>query len=246
MPTPQSTNKIVLCTGANQGLGFAILQVAGLQEPSSVFILASRNLESGQAAARQLAADGVKDIDVVQLDVTNDEQIIEAVKFVEEKYGKLDVLINNAGILKMAPDQSLATLRQTYNAMLNTNLTSVAVVSTTFLPLLHRAANPRVINVTSGLGSIQNTLTKKMGRYPPYGASKVGMNGVTAHMQTAENDRIAAEEEAEGRAQEEGRIRFYSVAPGVCKTSFTDYKFLYAFDERSPMTENKTQNASIN
>ncbi|KAK2772296.1 hypothetical protein FQN53_004659 [Emmonsiellopsis sp. PD_33] len=106
----------------------------------------------------------------------------------------------------MLPDQSLAVLRPTYNTMLDTNLTSVAVVSTAFLPQLHKAAKPRVINVTSGLGSIQNTLTKKMNRYPLYGVWKVGMNGVTAHMQTAKKDRAAAEE-AEGRAQQDGRIR---------------------------------------
>ena len=106
----------------------------------------------------------------------------------------ISVLINNAGILIRAPEDDLPALRQAYNTMLNTNLTSVAILTTAFLPLLHKSPDPKVINITSGLGSIANTLTKKMGRLPSYGASKVGMNGLTAHMQTAENDRIAAEE----------------------------------------------------
>lgn len=57
-----------------------------------------------------------------------------------------------------------------------------------------------------------------MGRYPPYGASKIGMNGVTVHMQTAENDRVAAED---GKGKP--RICFFVVAPGVLSTSFTNF-----------------------
>lgn len=73
------------------------------------------------------------------------------------------MLINNAGILVFKPvDDSLSALRDTYTKQLSVNLTSVAIVTTAFAPLLHKAAEPIVINVTSGLGSITNTLTKKM------------------------------------------------------------------------------------
>lgn len=106
--------------------------------------------------------------------------------------------------------------------MTSVHLTSVAVITTAFLPLLHKAPSPRVINITSGLGSITNTLTKKMGRVPHYGASKIGMNGATMHMQTAEIDRIAAQQ-VEGRTVKDGRIRFYVVQPGVLKTAFANY-----------------------
>lgn len=110
--------------------------------------------------------------------------------------------------------------------MMNVNLTSVAVVSTAFQQLLHNAAAPKIINITSGLGSIGNTLTnRKMAKYPPYGASKVGMNGVTAHMQVWEDERIEMET-AEDEAKAKGRIRFYSVAPGLLNTEFTHYSAL--------------------
>lgn len=132
------------------------------------------------------------------------------------------VLINNAGILGKAQEESLSALRASYNEVLNTNLTSVAILTTAFMPLLHRSADPKVINVTSGLGSITNTLTKKMGRFPTYGSSKIGMNGATVHMQTAENDRIAALVE-KGEEIKETRVRFYVVQPGVLKTAFTRY-----------------------
>ena len=102
-----SSSKIVLCTGANQGLGYGILEVAGLREPSSIYILACRSVVcsfqdfwmrcaelfqvSGHEAVKKLRDTGVKAaIDVIQLDVTNDNQIEAAVSFVEKKYGKLD------------------------------------------------------------------------------------------------------------------------------------------------------------
>jgi hypothetical protein len=66
-------------------------------------------------------------------------------------------------------------------------------------------------------------MTKKMVRYPPYGASKVGMDGVTAHMQSVENDCIAREEAEGTKTSKTGRIWFYSVAPGLLNTAFSQY-----------------------
>ena len=132
------------------------------------------------------------------------------------------MLINNAGIISIIPDFSLPTLRKTCNEMLDVNLTSVACVSTAFQSLLYKSSLPKVINLTSGLGSIENTLTKKMARYPPYGISKVGVNGLTAHLQVGENDRIEAEK-AEGKESKGSKINYYSVAPGLLNTGFTHY-----------------------
>lgn len=131
------------------------------------------------------------------------------------------VLINNAGVFIRPRDSSLSALRHTYTEMCATNLTSVAVVTTAFIPLLHASQSPRVINITSGLGSIQNTLSKSMVRYAPYGASKVGLNGLSVHMQSAENDRVEAEEKSGSRG--DPRVRFMVVAPGVLKTALTNY-----------------------
>jgi len=220
----ESTNKIVLCTGGNRGLGFAILQVAGIRDPSAVYIMTSRKKEDGQAAAEELAKGGVKaKIDILVLDVTDDEQIMEAIKYVAVKYQKLDVLINNAGVIQIIPDYTLPTLRKTCNSMLNINLTSVAVITSGFSQLLQKSPNPKVINITSGLGSITNTLndSKRMARYPPYGFSKVGLNGVTAHMQAFENERVAKEKDS--GTNPSSKISFYSVAPGLLKTAFTGF-----------------------
>ncbi|KAJ9309364.1 hypothetical protein DTO217A2_982 [Paecilomyces variotii] len=250
------SNKVILCTGANQGLGLAIIQVAALRYPENTYILCSRDLSAGQKAVRKLRDVGVMaEIDQVELDVINDQQIDAVVEHVMARYGRLDVLINNAGILRRTPDENatLTTIRNTYNEILNVNLTSVAVISTAFTPLLYKSTDPKVINITSGLGSIQNALTKKMGRSVPYGTSKVGLNGLTAHMQVVENDRVQAEEEgslegkgklsdlaahmrgAENDGAQEGnsvegkskdkksKIRYFACQPGVLRTAFSNY-----------------------
>ena len=111
-------------------------------------------------------------------------------------------------------------MRKTYTDVLSVNLTSVAVVTHAFMPLLYKSTDPKVISITSGLGSMTNALTKKMGRSPPYGASKIGLNGFSVHMQVAENDRVEAErDEPSG----EPRIRFYVHQPGLLRTAFTRF-----------------------
>ena len=90
----------------------------------------------------------------------------------------------------MSPLQGdLADVRQTHTDVLSVNITPVVVVPHAFLPLLYKSADPKVINVTSGIGSMHTALTKKMGRSPPYGASKIGMNGFTVHMRTGREER---------------------------------------------------------
>lgn len=133
------------------------------------------------------------------------------------------VLINNAGMISIIPDYSLTSLRRCCSEMCSVNLVSVAVVSTGFAKLLQKAAKPRVINVTSGLGSIQNTLTQQMTRYAPYGISKVGVNGVTAHLQAMEIDRMI-KAGVDPKTKPVGFINYYSVAPGLLKTALTKFK----------------------
>ena len=113
----------------------------------------------------------------------------------------------------MSPPQGdLADVRQTYTDVLSVNITPVVVVPHAFLPLLYKSADPKVINVTSGIGSMHTALTKKMGRSPPYGASKIGItNGFTVHMQVAENDQVAAGVVPSGKP----RIRYYVYHHGV-------------------------------
>ncbi|KAI0741611.1 short chain dehydrogenase/reductase family protein [Daedaleopsis nitida] len=220
-----SSSKIIIVTGANKGLGYSIVQLTAQRDPASTYVLCSRNIDSGKEAIQKLQEAGVTaKLDLLQLEVTNDEHIAAAVQYVQRTYGRLDVLINNAGILRNPrDDDDLSVIRQTYDELLSTNLTSVAVITYAFKPLLYKSADPKVINVTSGLGSIQNALTKKIGRAPAYGASKVGLNGLTIHMQVMENDRMKAPEGDSGSPSGLPRIRFYVVQPGVLKTAFSGF-----------------------
>ena len=85
------TSKVVLVTGANQGLGYAIVQVSALRQPSYTYILCSRDVKKGKEAVQQLKDAGVTaTVDLLQLDVTDDEQIAAAVKYVDSTYGRLD------------------------------------------------------------------------------------------------------------------------------------------------------------
>lgn len=91
MTTVTKSSKIVLVTGANQGLGLGVVEVAGLRYPSNTYILCSRNVENGKSAIAKLNEAGVKaKVDLVQLEVTNDDHIAAAVKHVESTYGRLD------------------------------------------------------------------------------------------------------------------------------------------------------------
>lgn len=128
------------------------------------------------------------------------------------------VLINNPGIIRLPAVDNISAARNAYNEVFNVNVTSVALLTTAFTPLLHKSSDPKVINISSGLGSIQNALTKKMAHAPPYGASKIGMNGLTVHMQVSENDRVEANPEGS-----DSRTQYYACAPGVLKTAFTDF-----------------------
>ena len=106
---------------------------------------------------------------------------------------------------------SPSTIRTDLAELLSVNVTSVYCMCEAFRPLLDRSSQPKVINITSGLGSIANTLNTKMASLPLYGVSKVALNGLTAHLQAGEN---AKKDKAEG-----SKIRFYTVAPGVLNTT---------------------------
>lgn len=83
--------KIILVTGSNQGLGLGIIEVAASRYPENTYILCSRNIDNGASALAKLREIGVKaNIDVIQLDVTNDDHIAAAAAYVELTYGRLD------------------------------------------------------------------------------------------------------------------------------------------------------------
>jgi NAD(P)-dependent dehydrogenase (short-subunit alcohol dehydrogenase family) len=168
---------IALVTGANKGIGFAT--VRRLADRGWTVLLGARDAERGAAAAETLHGD----VTVLPLDVTSDESVAAAVKEVESRYGRLDVLVNNAGIIG-PPVAALDTGAEELLACYATNVFGPVRMTRAFLPLLRRSAAPRIVMVSSGMGSI--TLTGDPARVEStfvaltYPSSKAALNMITS------------------------------------------------------------------
>lgn len=145
------TDRTVLITGANKSIGYETARQLGRQ--GFRIWLGSRDADRGKAAADRLAADGI-DVRALTLDVTSDDSVRSAVSRVEGEDGKLDILINNAGISGVQPilpsEQPLDDIRAIYE----TNVFAPIRVTQAFLHLLRAASDASVIMVSSGLGSL--------------------------------------------------------------------------------------------
>lgn len=144
-------------------------------------LMGSRSREKGQAAVEELQSRNLPgSVEMVPIDVTDDDTIERAVTTVQRGHGKLDMLVNNAGIGSLTPP-----LRHQMREAFDTNATGPAVVTIAFAPLLRKSsASPRIVNISSGVGSINRTLdpsspTYKLRGYQ-YRASKAALNMVTA------------------------------------------------------------------
>lgn len=154
---------IIFVTGANRGIGLAILQAAAGRIPNATFILGCRSLEAGQEAAENLRGSNLNAMfDIVQIEIEDDESIIAAVKPITEKYGKLDVLINNAAAVSHPRSEDLQDVRANLNTVFNNAVASPAMVTRAFLPLLRKSDFPRVIMNSSARGSLERTASKKV------------------------------------------------------------------------------------
>lgn len=176
-----SQKTFVLISGANQGLGLEMVKKLATENPGYHVLMGCRSLEKGQAAIESLPSN--LSVEPIQLDITDDSSISKAVAIVEEKYGRLDVLINNAGIAQLALPQGLS-LRQKYTQIMDTNAISAACLTEAFVPLLQKSSHPRIIFMTSELGSFGSTLDPKFVFYgmdePEYKTSKAAMNMIMA------------------------------------------------------------------
>ncbi|TDO71215.1 NAD(P)-dependent dehydrogenase (short-subunit alcohol dehydrogenase family) [Flavobacterium chryseum] len=143
--------KSVLITGANRSIG---LETAKQLSEKGLFVyLGSRNLEKGNAVVKELNENGFQNIKAIEIDVTNEASILAAKNIVESEQGKLDILINNAGISKGFPESALTTSIEDIQEVFDTNYFGVIKVTQTFLELLKKSESPRISNITSGLAS---------------------------------------------------------------------------------------------
>ncbi len=210
--------RVALVTGANQGVG---LQVAKeLAANGHTVLVGSRSFERGEAAAREIGPDAI----AVQLDVTDAASIAAAAERIRTEIGRLDLLVNNAGISNTTKgDMSLVEygkVSQASNASLDevravweTNVFGVLAVYQAMLPLLRESSDARIVNVSSGVGSL--TLNADPGYPyhlyfgPIYPASKTALNGITLAMMVE---------------LESTDIKINLVSPGFTSTNLNGYE----------------------
>ncbi|MGN9906066.1 SDR family oxidoreductase [Phytohabitans sp. LJ34] len=174
------TGKVALVTGANKGIGYEIAR--GLGETGVTVLVGARDTERGVAAAEKLAAEGVTAVPI-QLDVTDPLSVTAAAARVEREYGRLDILVNNAGVLVERGQRPSRTPLQMLERTYATNVYGVVAVTNALLPLLRQAPAGRIVNLSSGLGSMALT-SDPDGPFPgawllAYNSSKSALNSIT-------------------------------------------------------------------
>lgn len=170
-----SNTRVAVVTGGYGGIGLAICE--GLAKAGLRIILAGRNPNEGNACAEDLQAKGL-DVVYAPLDVTRPEDIQRLSQFIDHKYGRLDVLVNNAGIFpdSAESDNTLMTAKiETIQRGLETNVYGPIRLCQTLIPLMQRNQYGRIVNVSSGMGQ----LAEMGGGSPAYRLSKTALNAVT-------------------------------------------------------------------
>ena len=174
-----SDRRVAVVTGANKGIGLEIARQL-VREGVTVF-LGARDEARGRVAAEKLQTEGL-DARPLRLDVTDDQSVAAAAALLEREAGRLDILVNNAAIaIDDGPPSRVSgeVLRRTYE----TNVFGVVRVTQALLPLLRRSTAGRIVNLSSGLGSLtlngDPTSPYASVSYLAYNSSKSAVNAIT-------------------------------------------------------------------
>lgn len=207
-----SEMKLALVTGANKGIGYEI--ATGLGALGYRVGVGARDEARRESAVEKLRAAGV-DAFGVPLDVTGDQSVTDAVELIERRAGRLDVLVNNAGISgEMGPGwgQDPTTLDlEVVRTVVETNVIGVIRVTNAMLPLLRRSTSPRIVNVSSSVGSLTRQADPDIEIGPvmaAYAPSKSYLNAVTVQY---------------ARQFAGSNILVNAACPGLVATDFTGF-----------------------
>ena len=183
----EQNKKTALITGANRGIGFETARQLGQQ--GIKVLVGARSEKNGQEAEAKLKAEGF-DAEFVLIDVDDAKTHTSAAKHIEENYGKLDILINNAGIAveidNGASPQASETSPDVFRKTFETNFFNTIAVTQAFVPLIKKSDAGRIIFLSSGLGSLTlhsdpNSPIYNM-KFPAYDISKTALNGYAVHL----------------------------------------------------------------
>lgn len=206
---------VALISGANAGIGLAVATQLAKDYGYHV-IVGSRQAAAGEKVAADLVADGYS-ASSVQLDVDSDESIAAATSWIEREFGALDVLINNAGVLldyvpgAIEAYKDLST-RELFTRTFSTNVIGAACLTEACLPLLRKSEIPRVLFVTSRMGSLSEATNKSTLYYAidykAYDCSKSALNMLALNY---------------ARILDADGAMVNAVCPGLVKTKATNY-----------------------
>jgi NAD(P)-dependent dehydrogenase (short-subunit alcohol dehydrogenase family) len=180
-----NAKKIALVTGANKGLGFEMARQLG--QAGVTVILAARDRQKGEAAAAKLRGEGL-DAQFLKLDVTDKRDRAAASAFLEQTFGRLDILINNAGISLdgLGGGKVATTTEDAIHRTFDTNFFAPVALTQALLPLLKKSDAGRIVNMSSILGSQALHADPKSPIYDfkslSYDASKTALNSFTIHL----------------------------------------------------------------
>jgi len=200
--------KVILVTGANTGIGYELVRL--LAEKNHIVYIGARKETAGKEAQAKLHAEGFKTVKFVRIDVTDLETIQAAKETIDQAEGRLDVLVNNAGIAKFEEKQnatsiSLSTVRDT----METNFFGLIQTNIVFLPLLRKSTQAVILNVSIDMAS--NTIQSRPEaslHVVAYNTSKAAANSYTIA--------LAQELKAEG-------IKVNAVTPGFTSTKLNGF-----------------------
>lgn len=195
---------VALVTGAGRGIGLEVSRQ--LAERGMTVILGVRSPEKAEDAVRELAGEGA-DVRAEAVDVSDGESVGRLVSVLEDEFGRLDVLVNNAAAYVDWSETALTADLGSAHGVFETNLFGAWRVCQAFVPLVRRSAHGRIVNVSSGVGSHGDAdfgLTTNRGSVASYGISKSAINALTS--------KLAAELEGTG-------ILVNSACPGLTATA---------------------------
>jgi NAD(P)-dependent dehydrogenase (short-subunit alcohol dehydrogenase family) len=203
--------KTALITGANKSIGF---ETARLLAQKDYFVyLGSRDEERGNEAVNKLRREGLKNVALIQIDVSDEASVDQAKALLSSKISSLDLLINNAGILGGWPQNPSAVPLKNIREVFETNFFGVINVTQAFLPLLKASAQPVIVNVTSGLASLtlhsDPSWMYYMYKGSAYGPSKTALNAYTVALAYELRDTP---------------VKVNAIDPGHTATDFNNYR----------------------
>jgi NAD(P)-dependent dehydrogenase (short-subunit alcohol dehydrogenase family) len=201
--------KVALITGANKGIGFETAKQ--LAQAGCFVFLACRNISLGEKAVEELNQLGILNVEFIPLDVTDYKTIKVAKDIVEQKFNRLDILINNAGILGATPQDAINFPTTEIRKIFDTNFFGLIEVTQEFIPLLLKTEAGRIINISSPLASLtlHNNPNWVFYDIKPsgYTPSKVAMNAYTVML---------------AHSLKETSIKVNAINPGYTATDFNN------------------------